>query len=215
MALAIEARSAYRVHIRRPEDLGIPPWLDSWPSAVIDEDRMIGLVIVPGEFTPAMEFHELRHLERSLVEGVPKIVWSEAAPEQGRNAIMSLDNDLEHLEMLERELATFGNHEYWLDTLGAVVAAAGKLAQLQRIAVTPKMLVADRYFAGTRLSDDLGALVEARGLSDSVVAAKAFYRQNPADKLGLARLIIEQDELPSSFFEVKQFVPSPTATPLF
>jgi hypothetical protein len=90
-------------------------------------------IITPSvqRFTLASAYHELLHIRRHLVQGIPRLTVSEAVPhglpfQQTAQMVVIEDNAIEHLVIVPPELQRFAQRaEYWVGRFQA---------QLQRIA---------------------------------------------------------------------------------
>lgn len=83
----------------------------------VENDFARMLVSEPNQFRSSSAFHELLHVRRFLVEGVPKLVdcsdYKDWTPAIG-TALTMHDNAFEHLNIVPRELERFpSNRERW------------------------------------------------------------------------------------------------------
>ena len=112
---------------------------DSEPMAcTVDENGAQLLIADAAYFPDASVFHELQHIRRFLLEGVPRIVvcedferWSP----QFETAMTHLDNNLEHLIIVPRELEAYpARCDYWEDRVQRMLdrLAANELPNFER-----------------------------------------------------------------------------------
>jgi hypothetical protein len=116
MAEIIERQSGYEVQIRRVtrEEKTRVPLFARKSMATVDMQGRVGSVVVPGRVEERDLIHELLHLHRWLVDEKWALV-----PSHGGNLIfqpqfvMALNNDLEHLSVVEQEISLVGGSRYW------------------------------------------------------------------------------------------------------
>ncbi|MEL7896514.1 MULTISPECIES: hypothetical protein [Vreelandella] len=82
-------------------------------AALVDINPDAGEIIFwvdPERLTPHMLGHELIHLRRDILEGIPKLVPLSAA---ANTEIYMLENEVEHMFVIKEEIATFPDAEQW------------------------------------------------------------------------------------------------------
>ncbi|WP_432263585.1 hypothetical protein [Cupriavidus sp. TMH.W2] len=109
-------------------------------AVITDQKRMAcefgkgkAIILVPESGVPrkASVFHELLHLGRYFVDGVPKLVYcddehefEDEADARTQDRFGFLDNQIEHLFIVPRELARYrSERRYWEERMGNLLAA--------------------------------------------------------------------------------------------
>jgi hypothetical protein len=201
-------RFAGRIEQEADIEIGIrvePARIDRCNSLAceVDEEGAVILVPTPGHFPDGAALHELLHIERFLVQGVPRIEACESFPDWSpglETALRSLDNRIEHLVIVPHELRSRPDRrDHWervmrnaLDDLpGAGIADYDRrrLAMMDwafAVHVLPPSDLRDRY---SEYLDALGVSIEARIFLGAIVPALD-------SKEDLVRLCFEHLELP-------------------
>lgn len=209
LAKDIEEHSGYLVRIRRPIP-GEAGLFDTWNRsfAKIDPRSRTAHVVVSGELDHRIEAHELRHLERYLVDRVWQFAPAEALSASQQIQAAALDNDIEHLTIVPFELVLPGAAAFWealyAEVLKGVPGAGGATSDLSRHVLFLRVVLPD-----SAVRRDAEQMAGAIGITADVDRLEAWYRQAPDDKLGLGRLMIEQAGLPEAWFKLQRFRPAP------
>ncbi|MGO4406283.1 hypothetical protein AB4Z10_18720 [Bosea sp. RAF48] len=209
LAKYIEGQSGYLVRMRRPvpSEAG---FLDVWNRsfAKVDPNSRAAHVVVSGELDHRIEAHELRHLERYLVDRVWQFAPAEALPVPQRRQVAALDNDLEHLTIVPFELVLPGAGEFWealySEVLKGVPNSDHVTSDLSR-----HLLFLRAVLPNSAVRRDAEQMAGAIGITANVDRLEAWHKQAPDDKVGLGRLMIEQAGLPEAWFKLQRFRPTP------
>lgn len=128
-------------------------------------------VPVDGPARRASVFHELLHLKRYFVDGVPKLVYCDDKHEfEGHDDARTpglfarLDNQIEHLFIVPRELARYGSERrYWEARMGALLGDP----KLPDDGAVVAWEFTHRVLKDGVLADAAQAQVQQRGLGDA------------------------------------------------
>lgn len=133
----VEAQIGFEITVRA--DAAIRQRLPSEHRSMrceMDEYKAEISIASTGYFPDASVFHELQHIRRFLVDGVPKLIVCDDyelwAPELD-NAILRLDNNLEHLVIVPIELSQFPERRaYWEERFEAQLSrlSSGSLSEV-------------------------------------------------------------------------------------
>lgn len=209
LAKDIEEQSGYLVRIRRPapSEAG---FVDIWNRsfAKVDPNMRAAHVVVSGELDHRIEAHELRHLERYLVDRVWQFVPGEAMPARQQLRVAALENDLEHLAIVPFELVLPGAGEFW-EALYAEVLKGMPSSDDLASDLSRHLLFLRAVLPNSAVRRDAEQRAVAVGITANVDRLEACYRQAPTDKVGLGRLMIEQARLPPSWFRLQRYRPAP------
>ncbi|WP_233850934.1 hypothetical protein [Paraburkholderia sp. HD33-4] len=153
----------------------------------VDERGATLLVSREEFFQPASVMHELLHMRRFLVDGVPQIVvnedYNDWTPELER-ALTVLDNSLEHLIIVPEEIARFpARRQYWTGVM------ARKLEEIRVNPLNPDdrrrhalvnwlfihhvLMERPQILAADSLLEELGLRHEADAFRDAIIPAIA------------------------------------------
>lgn len=179
-------------------------------------EKDVARILIPSadQFPPGAVFHELQHIRRCLVEGVPRLVdcedYEPFTPEMG-TALTRQDNALEHLVIVPRELEVFPERrDHWEGVMARVWAGieAGKGNDLDRkqggmacwaflrlvTPDSPSVDVARRALAAMGVIERADQLCEALFpvLSDKATAVNVWF---------------EHQEIPLEVASLKYFAP--------
>lgn len=153
----------------------------------VDEHGATLLVAREEVFQPASVMHELLHMRRFLVNGVPQIVvnddYNDWTPELER-ALTVLDNSLEHLIIVPEEIARFpARRQYWTGVM------TRKLEEIRVNPLNPDdrrrhalvnwlfihhvLMERPQVLAADSLLDELGLRHEAGAFRDATIPALA------------------------------------------
>lgn len=149
-------------------------------------------------FPDASVFHELQHIRRFLVDGIPKITMCEDYEPwnpQLESAILHLDNNLEHLVIIPIELREFPQRRaYWEQ---AFEAQTGRL-------LTGELSETDRRWAASLVSasvDHLGLGQKVREAADAIVRRVGAESLTRAYREALAATISSKEQLARATFD--------------
>ncbi|CAJ6406902.1 Uncharacterised protein [Burkholderia pseudomallei] len=157
----------------------------------VDEHGATLLVAREEFFQPASVMHELLHVRRFLVNGVPQIVvnddYNDWTPELER-ALTVLDNSLEHLIIVPEEIARFpARREYWAGVM------TRKLEEIRVNRLVPDdrrrhalvnwlftqhvLMEGPQILAADSLLDELGMQHRADAFRDAIIPALAVKEE--------------------------------------
>jgi hypothetical protein len=149
-------------------------------------------------FPDAAVFHELQHIRRFLVDRIPKLtVCEDYEPwnPQLENAILHLDNNLEHLVIIPIELREFPERRaYW---------EQGFEAQTRRL-LTGDLSETDRRWAASLVSasvEHLGLGHEVREPADAIVQRVGAESLTRVYREALAATISSKEHLARATFD--------------
>ncbi|MGO4174753.1 hypothetical protein [Bosea sp. TAF32] len=209
LAKDIEEQSGYLVRIRRPapSEAG---FFDLWNRsfAKVDPNSRTAHVVVSGDLDHRIEAHELRHLERYLVDRVWQFASTEALPVRQRHQVAALDNDLEHLTMVPFELVLPGAEEFW-EALYSEVLKSVPSSDDGSFELSRHLLILRVVLPSSAVRRDAEKMAEAIGITAHVDRLESWHRQAPDDKVGLGRLMIEEAGLPVACVRLQRFRPAP------
>jgi hypothetical protein len=158
-------------------------------------------------FPDASVFHELQHIRRFFVDGIPKLtVCEDYEPwnPQHENAILHLDNNLEHLAIIPIELREFPERRvYW---------EQGFEAQIRRL-TTGDFSETDRRWAASLVSvsvQHLGLGQQVREAADATVQRVGAESLTRAYREILAATISSKEHLARATFDCFE-LPLPAA----
>lgn len=208
-------------HIGFPIDVVVDP---ERAHSVSDEDAPLACevendsarILIPlvGQFPPGAVFHELQHIRRFLVEGVPRLVdcedYERWSPEVG-TALTRQDNALEHLVIVPRELMAFPERRaHWEKVMKRVWAGiqAGEGSDEDR----KQAGMACWAFLRLVMPDSPAIDVARSVLADmsAIKRAEQFYEALvPAlgDKAAAVRVWFEHQGIPLEMVSLKYFAP--------
>jgi hypothetical protein len=149
-------------------------------------------------FPDASVFHELQHIRRFLVDGIPKLTLCEDDEPwnpQLENAILHLDNNLEHLVIIPIELREFPERRaYWEQAFEA---------QTRRL-LTSDLSETDRRWAASLVSasvEHLGLGQEVREAADAIVQRVSAESLTRVYRDVLAATISSKEHLARATFD--------------
>jgi len=181
--------SPWGIPIRPPRtirELGF--WLSNkFPVLAIENGRP--LIITAPNVTHHILFHEGLHIERYWLDGVGRLESSEAASD----GIYWLENDLEHVIIVPREIANFPTAScYWLEMQEKHLHVTLAQAQLplKRFDLVRNFMLTSRLFPSHELTSTVKGYLTDEGIfksSDEIVQA---YHCNSIDKLTTAISIL-------------------------
>ncbi|RQH09597.1 hypothetical protein [Paraburkholderia dinghuensis] len=158
-----------------------------------DFDRHVAVIQVPDAGPPRVSsvFHELLHLKRYFVDGVPKLrrCGDEHRLDDETTQFECLDSQIEHLFIVPRELARYRNARgYWEVRVGAVLNDPGLADDVALVASE----FVHRVLNGGVLSDAAQAQIQRRGLVD---ACNRFHQAADESKEAATLCLFETFEL--------------------
>lgn len=180
----------------------------------VEKDAARLLIPSVDQFPPGAVFHELQHIRRFLVEGVPRLVDCEDyepwTPEMG-TALTRQDNALEHLVIVPRELSAFPERRaHWENVLERVWAGieAGEGSDVDR----KQTGLACWAFLQLVAPDSPTVDVARRALAgmSAIERAEQFYEALfPVldDKATAVRVWFEHQGIPLEMASLKYFAP--------
>ncbi|AJX27515.1 MULTISPECIES: hypothetical protein [Burkholderia] len=157
----------------------------------VDEHGATLLVSGEESFQPASVMHELLHIRRFLVDGVPQIVvnedYNDWTPELERG-LTNLDNGLEHLVIVPEEIFRFpGRREYWAGVMtrkfeeirvNPLVPDDRRRHALVNWLFTHHVLMeGPQILAADSLVDELGLRQQADAFRDAMIPALAMKQE--------------------------------------
>lgn len=184
MVARIEDRAGLRIEVER----------SSRRTMACEFRKGKAVIRVPdaGALRKASVFHELLHLNRYFVDGVPKLVYCDDDHEfededdaQTPQQFQCLDNQIEHLFIVPKELARYKKERnYWEERMDQ---------SLDLMRAPCDVLIAwefiHRVLSGGVLSDKVQALVETLNLGE---ACDRFHRAVDESKEAATQFIFEE-----------------------
>jgi hypothetical protein len=163
-------------------------------------------------FPNASVYHELRHIQRALVEGVPRlIVCEDFEPWNPANydAISDLDNNIEHLFIVPGELAKFPERRaYWEGRVGALLARLEgnhfHAVERRRFALLAWLLVNDMVGSPTLIERCRNLLQQLEFLGNAV-QLRANVTAAAGAKEQVVRVVFERLELPLGLGALRRY----------
>jgi hypothetical protein len=200
----IEARIGFEITVKVDTAEGrIPPAKQRSMRCEIDEYKAEILLASSRYFPDASVFHELLHIRRFLVDGVPKLAVcedNELWDPQLDNAILHLDNNLEHLVIVPIELREFPDRRgYWEERFEARISrlSSGDLSERDSRWAASLISASVHHL---RLGRQVCEMAEAVALSLGARALTKRYREVLAAKISskeaLTRATFDCFELP-------------------
>jgi hypothetical protein len=178
-------------------DLRIEAELSPKQTMACDFRKGKAVIRVPdaGPLRKASVFHELLHLKRYFVDGVPKLVYCDDEHEfedesdaQTPQQFQCLDNQIEHLFIVPRELARYkSERSYWEERMGTLLAST-----LPHCDALLAWEFIHRVLNGGVLSDKVQALVETLSLGE---VCDRFHRAVDVSKEAATLCIFEEFDL--------------------
>ncbi|MBP4049364.1 hypothetical protein J9978_07610 [Chromobacterium violaceum] len=180
----------------------------------VEKDAARLLIPSVDQFPPGAVFHELQHIRRFLVEGVPQLVDCEDyepwTPEMG-TALTRQDNALEHLVIVPRELNVFPERRtHWENVMQQVWAEieAGEGSDVDRkhagwacwaflLQVTPDSSTVD---VARRVLAGMGAIERGDQFYEALLPALG-------DKVAAVRVWFEHLGIPLEMASLKYYAP--------
>lgn len=147
-------------------------------------------------FWPASVYHELLHVRRHLLEGVPRLdaadtIKDNAVFDRIRAQAVNEDNAIEHLIITPVELGRFPDRrEYWEQIVRrnlAEVAAGGMDAQQQTATLIGAWVFVRRALDESAVKGELVQVLQTRGLEARAERAAQSISSSLADKPALVR----------------------------
>ncbi|MGU7778665.1 hypothetical protein [Burkholderia sp. PU8-34] len=172
------------------------------------------LISAADQFPPGAVFHELQHILRFLVEGVPCLVdcqdyelWN---PEMG-TALTRHDNALEHLVIVPRELEVFAERRaHWEAVIARVWAGigAGEGSDVARRQLGMACWVFLQLVMPESPSvDSARRILQRSGAMESAERFCQALRPALVDKSAAIRVWFEHQGIPLEMASLKYFVP--------
>jgi hypothetical protein len=94
------------------------PLTSKYAAAALDPVKDRAMVVLPAQVIDARAVvHELLHLTRWLVHGVPMIAAHPDGALAGKEGYFRVDNDLEHLTIVPAEYEMVGDNGFWRSEL--------------------------------------------------------------------------------------------------
>jgi hypothetical protein len=156
-------------------------------------------------FPDASVFHEVQHVRRILVEGVPRLVVCEEfepwSP-QLSTAMVQLDNNLEHLLIVPRELRAYPERRtYWKGRLQRMISrlAASNMPEYERhrFAMLALLLV-DQMLPDEQLKSSVVLVLQDLGITERAVRYREESIAALMSKKELVRVTFDHFGLPSA-----------------
>jgi hypothetical protein len=154
-------------------------------------------------FPDASVFHELQHIRRFLVDGVPKLIVCEDYElwdPQLDNAIIRLDNNLEHLVIVPIELREFPERRaYWEERFEAQISllSKGSLSETDsRWAASLVSASVQHLGLGRQVCEMADVIVRSLGAESLTRRYREVLAANISSKEQLARATFDRFELP-------------------
>jgi hypothetical protein len=147
-------------------------------------------------FVPSSVFHELMHIRRIMVDGVPRLGVADGVPDdqwspQLEEHVTSVDNAIEHLVIVPKELEHFPERkEHWEQVVRrncqTIAAGQGTPQELDASAIGLWVFVR-HALPGSHVEIELSETLVLRGLRQKAVDAAADVLPRLADKRDLTR----------------------------
>ena len=171
----------------------------------IDEHGARLLIGNPAYFPDASVFHELQHIRRILLEGVPRIVVCEGfepwSP-QLDTAMTQLDNNLEHLIIVPRELEVYpARRAHWEDRVQRMLnRLAGKeFPNVDRVRFAMLAWILVHHMTPRQeLQDAAGLILRELRIEDRAGQYRDAVTVALASKEQLVRITFEYFALPAN-----------------
>ncbi|WP_175910698.1 hypothetical protein [Burkholderia sp. BCC1640] len=184
-------------------------------ASYVDERRATLLLPQEEFFQPASVMHELLHLRRFLVDGVPQIVVNDDYPDwtpELEGALTILDNGLEHLVIVPDEVARFPERrDYWAGVMTRVFEDIRvnpltpddrrRHTMLNWLFAHHMLMEAPQLEAADNLVHELGLRQQVDAFRNAVVPALAVKEE-------VVRRCVEQLEMPVAAVALK-YIDSP------
>jgi hypothetical protein len=164
-----------------------------------------------GYFPPGGVVHEVLHMRRARVDGVPLLVGSDDCDPDLEQGLFHMDNALEHLAIVPEELARNPERlDHWLAVMRSKWSVdLPKLAghPAQRIWELVHWVFVREVLAGTDAIDTARALLAATGLQAEADAFADQLLAGLADKPKAVQLCMEHFGLPKAAARL-EYLPS-------
>lgn len=172
------------------------------------------LVPASQEIEPHVLAHEVMHAHRNLVQSVWRLI--DASGEE-RSLPNGIENDLEHLFIIPREIGYFPEaseywHREWSCRIDNKISCLGATDQYQKMAARGEAirlwLTLEQVMPSHTRRDELQTAINAAGYSrDASNVIKAYNRAQP-DKLALAAMAVRFASLPIHLFAAARYLPA-------